>query len=486
MDSLNTKVSNILDTDNWSDALLIKDEKGNLGYLKPRPKGYSPKTDSQINLVSEGALAPQDDSFVPMPNITGTSQDKSELVFHPNDKEELDFFAKNIPTDDSKKYSIAKIVDRIIDKQNLDLDDKNKKIFSNILYNFFRNRKSVTIIRELLTNNVLIKNKKLSTDTIDTILSVIKSIKSKIDLAGGLVVNQSELKAIEQIKKIEDIPEEKDQSLSAQDEIKVALGKLPVVEPKVIIKEESKPAKGFAIKPKTLDKIIQDKKEPVLPARQAGMAGGKPKVQESKPARKPAEGFSIPSSGKEEVKTTEDSIEDLVKDPDRSGGNQSGEKSKLETETEQKTDTSLPKVSRPSINQAPNKPISDVSIPIKEKSKQDLPLAPSGTLMGAIEELESFDLVGFRRLGDTAEERIQKIFDKINLLEEESYTKKAQGITAWRASEVYRLYLKLGTESMVVGQEIANFITEQANKNKDVLTIEEFSAISDLNKQLRF
>jgi hypothetical protein len=113
-------------------------------------------------------------------------------------------------------------------------------------------------------------------------------------------------------------------------------------------------------------------------------------------------------------------------------------------------------------------------------------LGQKGVLMGAVQELQSFDLVGFRRLGNNATERTQKIFDKINLLEQESYTKKAQGISAWRDSGVYKLYLQLGTESMIAGKEVADFIVEQENQNKHTLSIEEFSAISDLNKQLRF
>ena len=158
MDFSNNKVSNILDTDNWSDALLIKDEKGTLKPFKVGKKIKDTKEFSKIDYISGGTLAPQDDNFVAMQNISGNSQEKAELVFHPNDKEEIDFFTKNIPQDDSKKYSIEKIATRIIEKQKLDLDDKNKKIFINILYNFFRNRKSAVISRDLLTNSVLIKN----------------------------------------------------------------------------------------------------------------------------------------------------------------------------------------------------------------------------------------------------------------------------------------------------------------------------------------
>jgi len=447
MDFSNNKVINILDTDAWSDALLIKDEAGNLGRLKSAPKEDIPKIFSKIDHVSEGNLAPQDDNFMIPQNIMGHAQDKAEFVFHPDDKAELDFFAKNMPTDDSKKYSIEKIVDRIIAKQELNLDDKNKKIFSNILYNFFRNRKSTIITRELLTNNVLIKNKKLASDIIDTILSIIKSIKNKIDFEGGLVVNQVELKIKQDTPSIK---ESQDKILSAQDEIKEALGGL--IAPKLA---------PIAIKSKLVEEPIIKVKflEPIKPA-----------------IAKPAAGFAIPAinndiSKKEAIPVENYKDQTLVKDV---------------IKDELKITTALPKVLRSGINQTPKKSISDVVTPVKEVSKSVEPLTAKSILTGAIQELQSIDLVGFRRLGNTANESIQKILDKINLLEQESYTKKAQGILAWRNSEIYQLYLKVGVESMVAGKEVADFIAEATNKDQNTFTVDEFSAISDLNKQLRF
>jgi hypothetical protein len=468
MDSSNNKVNDILDTANWSDALLVKDAKGNLGSLTLVLKDNSPKISPSINAVSEGSLAPKDASFAPSQNIIGNSQTKSELVFHPDDKEELDFFAQNIVKDDSKKYSVEKIVDRIIAKQSLDLDEKNKKIFVNILYNFFRNRKSTIITRELLTNSVLIKNKKIDTEVIDIILSVIKGIKNKIDAVGGLVVNQTELKIeqnlssakekkhllqtppvlvkpFSQEEKILDLEDSKDSSLSAQDEVKMALGQL---QPTVV--KESK----------------VETKAPVVKAPAAGFSIPAPLEKLSKPDKPELKEEIIKPVAQPEIKAS------LVVQQDEP------ELAKVET--------SLPKVLRSNLNQTPKKPISDVVSPIKEVKKPNIPVGAKNVLMGAVQELQSFDLVGFRRLGSTANERVQKIFDKINLLEQESYTKKAQGIAAWRDSEVYKLYLQLGTESMIAGQEVANFILERQSKNQNTLSIEEFSAISDLNKQLRF
>ena len=472
MDSSNNKVVDILNSDNWSDALLIKDERGNLRPLKAKKDEKNGVLLSKKDLfVSEGSLAPKDDNFIPIQNIGGNSQDKSELIFHPDDKEEADFIAQNMQQDNSKKYSVEKIVDRIIDKQKLDFDSKNKKIFTNILYNFFRNRKSAVITRELLTNSVLIKNKKLSLKIVDIIVSVIKSINNKIDAAGGLVVNDVELKAEvkkDNLKKVEhdvldkidkkdvlsDVSTEtsvkvetsvKDEtgSISAQDEIKNALGELSTIKPNLKVPVKEKTSKAPVVK--------EVKPEPVL------------KKQEKS---KSAKGFSIPLTS-ENISTKKPEI----KFKPAEGLEQSREK------------TSLPKVLRPNIKQEPKKAISDVVTPVKPETT---PIMPKSVLTGPVQELQSFDLVVWRRLGNTANERTQKILDKINLLQEESYTKKAQGITAWRDSKVYKLYLQLGAESMIAGKEVAEFITDYENKNENTLSIEEFSAISDLNKQLRF
>ena len=108
------------------------------------------------------------------------------------------------------------------------------------------------------------------------------------------------------------------------------------------------------------------------------------------------------------------------------------------------------------------------------------------TLTGAVEELQSLTLDNFRRLGDSPSKQAEKLLAKINLLEKDSVTKKAQGIEAWRNSEIYTLYLKLGEESLSQNKDVAEIINQyQANDNKS-LNLEEFSAISDLNKHLRF
>ncbi|MFA5021869.1 MAG: hypothetical protein WC508_02225 [Patescibacteria group bacterium] len=107
-------------------------------------------------------------------------------------------------------------------------------------------------------------------------------------------------------------------------------------------------------------------------------------------------------------------------------------------------------------------------------------------LTGPIEEIHSMTLIDFRRLGSTPQQAIEKIIEKIDLLEEESFTKKTQAIKAWKENEVYRLYLALGDQSMEERKPIAEIIEEKQKANQPTLTSQEVEAIIELNQKLRY
>jgi len=107
-------------------------------------------------------------------------------------------------------------------------------------------------------------------------------------------------------------------------------------------------------------------------------------------------------------------------------------------------------------------------------------------LLGPIDELREMSLNDFRRLGTDKISSIEKIYDKLNLLKEDSFAKYAEGIKAWRSSEVYKLYLDIGLESMSTQKSVNEVVEERKNKNLPYLTAEEFNSIANLNKKLRF
>ncbi|MFA5047459.1 MAG: hypothetical protein WC516_00275 [Patescibacteria group bacterium] len=107
-------------------------------------------------------------------------------------------------------------------------------------------------------------------------------------------------------------------------------------------------------------------------------------------------------------------------------------------------------------------------------------------LIGPIEELENMTLIDFRRLGVRPEDIISKIKEKIDLLEKEHYGKRLQGIAAWYKNEVNRFYRLLGHSSMETGKTIKEVIDERIGAGKPTLSLAEFEAVMELNRDLRY
>ncbi|MFA6551100.1 MAG: hypothetical protein WCV41_01015 [Patescibacteria group bacterium] len=116
-----------------------------------------------------------------------------------------------------------------------------------------------------------------------------------------------------------------------------------------------------------------------------------------------------------------------------------------------------------------------------DKPRMDDIIKPLNRLQGPIEELANLDLVNFRRLGGSPEVIIGKIQNKIKLLEQESFTRRQQGVNAWRQSPIYGMYVHIGQESLSGGKSIAEILQKQPSG----LTNDEFNAILELNRQLR-
>lgn len=132
-----------------------------------------------------------------------------------------------------------------------------------------------------------------------------------------------------------------------------------------------------------------------------------------------------------------------------------------------------PVMPQPIISEAPHKP-----------KIQDIRFEPK--LVGPIEEIRTMSLVDFRRLDPDPKQAIEKIIQKIDLLEEESFNKRTQAIKAWKESNLNRLYLDLGDKSLEEGKSISDIILEQQNLGIDTLNNDELEAIIELNQRLRY
>ncbi len=107
-------------------------------------------------------------------------------------------------------------------------------------------------------------------------------------------------------------------------------------------------------------------------------------------------------------------------------------------------------------------------------------------VMEPLDEIKYLDLVNFRRLDRDPSKAAEKIKSKINLLEEESYGKRLEGVKFWRLSPINKLYLEIGHLSISANKPVDVIIEERKAGGEDYLTNQEFEAIMDLNKSLRF
>jgi len=106
-------------------------------------------------------------------------------------------------------------------------------------------------------------------------------------------------------------------------------------------------------------------------------------------------------------------------------------------------------------------------------------------LSGPVEELNNLNLDTFRMLGEDIEKRVEKVVNRVELLGQSSLTKKAAGIESWRQSQLYKMYLALGRASIEHGVNVQEIISQYQSLGKDILTLEEFEAVSDINRRLR-
>lgn len=107
-------------------------------------------------------------------------------------------------------------------------------------------------------------------------------------------------------------------------------------------------------------------------------------------------------------------------------------------------------------------------------------------LVGPQEELARLNLVEFRRIAKDAKTAARKILEKINLLEEDSLSERLEGVKNFRASELFKLYLEIGEQSLLQKMNEEEVIKQRSAAGQATLQPEEFEAIMELNNKLRY
>ena len=112
--------------------------------------------------------------------------------------------------------------------------------------------------------------------------------------------------------------------------------------------------------------------------------------------------------------------------------------------------------------------------------------AAGQSLIGPLDELRTMSLEEFRSYSTDPAKASQEVLERIHTMEQESISKKAEAIQAWKASPLNQLYLKVGNYSLETTLPVESAIRDLEKKGESVMTLAEFDAIADINKQVRF
>ncbi len=110
---------------------------------------------------------------------------------------------------------------------------------------------------------------------------------------------------------------------------------------------------------------------------------------------------------------------------------------------------------------------------------------PAVQVMGPAGEMSSLTLVEFRRLGQGAADSARRLIEKFHHYQKESFALWAQAVNGWRQSEVHRIYLDMGRQSLEQGIPIAKVVQQRAAAGLPYLSEHEFSIVADFNRQLQ-
>jgi hypothetical protein len=120
------------------------------------------------------------------------------------------------------------------------------------------------------------------------------------------------------------------------------------------------------------------------------------------------------------------------------------------------------------------------------KPRMDDVKMASPRLTGPVQELRALTLSEFRRMAKDPTVAVQKILQKVEILHQESFERRVEGIRAFQESGLQQSYMALVAESFRTGKPISELADEKRSKGSDVPSPAELSAIISLNSKLHF
>ncbi len=111
-------------------------------------------------------------------------------------------------------------------------------------------------------------------------------------------------------------------------------------------------------------------------------------------------------------------------------------------------------------------------------------IRPPTRLTSLGNELGGITLAEFRRLSQSPEEAMERLWQKLETLKQESYERWQEGAQAWRQSPLQQQYLQIVAQSFTSGRPVAEIARELHEKDVNQPTAEEIGAILLMNNRL--
>jgi hypothetical protein len=104
--------------------------------------------------------------------------------------------------------------------------------------------------------------------------------------------------------------------------------------------------------------------------------------------------------------------------------------------------------------------------------------------IGPVDEIAAFTVLDFRRLAPTGQRAGEQLLHKFDTLRSDSYLLFMKARDAWHGSPLYQDYLDMITKSLMQKETVSELISSGQISNP--LSMDEFLAIAELNKEIRF
>ena len=111
-------------------------------------------------------------------------------------------------------------------------------------------------------------------------------------------------------------------------------------------------------------------------------------------------------------------------------------------------------------------------------------IRPPTRLTSLANEMGRMTLVEFRRIAKKPEEAMERLWQKLETLKQESYEQWSEGAQAWRQSPLQQQYLQLVAQSFTQGRPVADLAREKHEQDPAQLSAEEIGSIMLLNNRL--